>query len=329
MMLKDSVLKGIFNFNMDQILNIVSIRYSDNEINKIIEKCKDQQNEYTMHFSQNEDFFLKIGKEITVPHLKVHHNIKDHNPAPGYTAALSEIIEQMLPYVSSLIKETYYYFDPAEPLRPVFYRLYDIEGHLFLYMVRIDLSFKPHDCEIVEMGGNDITHIFSTNNVFIDIDMLPVEKTVDLGDGKKDFIIKQSISQTWIGETGRGYFIQGIWMDSELTRFFTRLFLPENIHSYPYYPFACKYRTISHFPLRFSMTDRRRHLGILERSYNFIDPFMREIEDELKNSVYSPDMKLFKELKKKVNKDWYIDFSSLNIKRYLNSRGMKEYEFAI
>jgi len=329
MLLKDSLLKAIFNINMDQILNIVSIRHTDNEINGIIEKCKEQQAEYAMHFSQNEEFFLRIAKAITIPHLRIHHNIKNPLPDKGYTEVLASVIEAIIPFIYPVLEDTRYFFDPLEPLRPVFYKHYIIEERIFLYMARLDISFKPHDCEILESGGNDITHIFRTDNIFLDVDILPVDKIVNRDNSHTDYIIRQSVSQTWIGETGRGYFIQGIWMDSELTKFFTRLFLPEKSLSYPYYPFPCKYRTITHFPLKFAPEKRNRHVEILDRSYNFLDPYMREIEEEFKNNVFSPQSALFREIKGKIESRWYDDFSKLKVKRYLNSRGMKEYELEI
>ncbi|MDX9801154.1 MAG: hypothetical protein RBT69_07450 [Spirochaetia bacterium] len=314
---------------MDQILNIVSICHTDNEINRIIKKSKELEPLYTIHFSQNEDFFLKTKAPVTIPYFKIHHNFDNPQPDSSYTGKLAGIIEQIMPVIAPVLIDTEYFFDPAELLRPVFFKPYNIEGRDYLYIARLDLSFRPHDCEIIEMGGNDLTHTFTTQNLFLDVNILPVEKIVEKEGGRTDFNIKQSISKTWIGETGRGYFIQGIWMDSELTKFFTKLFLPADFLSYPYYPFVCKYRTISHVPINFSSVSREKNIAILDRSFNFIEPHMREIEEEFRISTFSPEMKLFKNLKKKINSQWYHDFKSLKIRRYINSRGMKEYELKI
>lgn len=311
---------------MDQILNTVTIRRTDNQINKIIEKCKEHRGKYTMHFTQNEEFFLKTGKTFSIPHLKIHHDINNPEPENSYMDMLATFLNDVIPFIAPVIEDTEYYFDPAEPLRPVFYRLYQIDGRQYLYMARLDLSFKPHDCEITEMGNNDITHLFETQSIFLDADILPVEKIHELKNGRREYHIRQSVSQTWIGETGRGYFIQGIWMDSELTKFFTRLFLPDNLLTYPYYPFQCKYRTLSYFPPVFGTAGRKKGAEILDRAYNFISPAMREIEVELRDNVFSSDLGLFRKLKESVNSEWYSDFSTLGIKRYLNAKGMKEYE---
>ena len=314
---------------MDQILNVISIRKTNNETSRIIENCKDQRLPYTIHFSQNEDFFLKIKKTIIIPHFKVHHDIKNPYPDDEYITNISSIIKELLPFISCLLADTAYFFDPAEPLRPVFYKLYNFEEKYYLYLVRLDFSFKPHDCEIIEKGNNDITHKFSTKNIFLDIDILPIEKVAERDINITDYFIRQAISQTWIGETGRGYFIQGIWMDNELTKFFSNLFLPQEILSYPYYPFICKYRTLTHFPLNFDPLLREKNISILNRSYDFLLPFLREIENVFKDDLFSKEMGIYKNLKEKIERKWYDDFSSLKISRYLNNSGMKEYEIFI
>ena len=314
---------------MDQILNVISILNTNNEISQIIKNYKEKQLPYTMHFSQNEDFFLKIRKTVIIPQFKIHHDVKNPYPDDEYLSNMVSIIEELFPYINCLIKDTSYYFDPAEPLRPVFYKLYTFEEKYYLYLVRFDFSFKPHDCEILKKGNNDITHKFKTENIFLDIDILPVEKVIERDADIIDFHIRQSISQTWIGETGRGYFIQGIWMDSELTKFFTNIFLPNDKLSYPYFPFFCKYRTLIHFPLQFEPLHREKHISILDRSYNFLLPFMREIENVFKDFLFSKEMDIYKNIKEKIDTNWYNDFSSLKIDRYLNNRGMKEYEIFI
>ncbi|MCL2293912.1 MAG: hypothetical protein FWC36_03495 [Spirochaetes bacterium] len=318
---------------MDQILNVISIQHISNDINEIIKNPhvpdKGQPPPYTMHFSQNEDFFLKIKKTVTIPHFKIHHDVKNPYPDDEYTTNLASVLKEVLPFINSVIAGTEYFFDPTESLRPVFYKLYNIEERSFLYLVRLDLSFKPHNCEILEKGNNDITHKFSTENIFVDIDILPIEKVIKGDTNTSDYFIKQSISQTWVGETGRGYFIRGIWMDSELTKLFTNVFLPDNTLSYPYYPFICKYRTLTYSPLQFEPLYREKHILILDRSYSFLFPFMKEIENLFKDYLFCKEMDIYKIIKEKIDTTWYNDFSSLKIDRYLNKQGMKEYEIFI
>ncbi len=312
---------------MEQILNIIPVYYTNNEINGIIEKCKGVGTDFTLHFSQNEDFFLDVKKDFRIPHIPVHHDIKKKEPDEKYLVFLKSVLETITPMIAPVIRDTTYFFDSSEMLRPCFYRLYSLNGNDYIYIVRLDLSFKPGECEIIEMGSNDITHLFSSRSIFLDVDIHPVEKTVKSGNGI-DIYIKQSVSQTWIGETGRGYFIQGIWIDTELTKFFSKLFTDEKSSTYPYYPFSCKYRTLSHFPVDYSETGREKHIKLLDSAGSFINPYIKEIESVLKDNEFSPDLELFKEIKKQIDPDFYSFFSGYRIKRYLNDRGMKEYELA-
>ncbi len=83
-------------------------------------------------------------------------------------------------------------------------------------------------------------------------------------------VVEQMISDTWIGETGRGYFIQGIWMDADLNKFFTKLVIPQGKRIYPYYPFTSKYRTICHNPIGISSAQRREAIPRLHRFIDFL-----------------------------------------------------------
>ncbi len=310
---------------MEQILNIIPVYYTNNEINGLLKKCKENKADYSLHFTQNEDFFLNTWQTFNIPHIPIHHDINKKNPDNNYLAFLESVLETIIPLTSPLLYDTEYFFDPAELLRPCFYRIYSCNGAEYIYIVRLDLGFKPGYCDIIEKGDNDITHFFSTKSVFLDADIHPVERIVEKG-GRKEIHIKQSISQTWIGETGRGYFIQGIWIDTELTKFFSRLFTDESVSTYPYYPFSCKFRTVSHFPVDFSVSGRKKHIEILDSAYNFIYPYMKDIEYVLKNNEFSTDLPLFMELKQKADPELISYFSGYSIRRYLNEKGMKEYE---
>ncbi len=39
-------------------------------------------------------------------------------------------------------------------------------------------------------------------------------------------------------------------MDADLTKFFSKLFLPAGKKTYPYYPYLCKYKTVCQSPDR-------------------------------------------------------------------------------
>jgi len=310
---------------MEQILNIIPVCYCNNEVNEIIDKCKGTENSFSLHFTQNEDFFLNTWQTFNIPGIPVHHDIREKTPGNDYINFLKIVLKTIAPLVSPLLDDTEYFFDPAEMLRPCFYKIYRYNNAEYIYIVRLDLSFKPNYCDIIEMGDNDRTHLFSSKSVFLDVDMHPVEKVVQKS-SMKEIQIKQSISQTWIGETGRGYFIQGIWIDTEITKFFSKLFTDENFSTYPYYPFSCKFRTVSHFPVEFSSEGREKHIKLLDSAFNFIYPYMNDIENVLKNNEFSQELPLFRELKDKVDSELFSSLSQYRIRRYLNEKGMREYE---
>lgn len=324
---------------MDQILKTISIRSTSNEINRIIKDCKGVSPTYSMHFCQNEDFFLKIRRKITIPPFKVHHNIKKAKPDKNYLQLFQSIMEQLAPALFPIFESTQYYFDPAEPLRPVFYQINNINNKIFLYLMQLDISFKPHDCTITTPANNDNTPEFCTNSIFMDTDIILLEKTETSADGTITCTIKQPISETWIGEKGRGYFIKGIWIDSELTKFFSSLFLPNGVLSYPYYPFICKYRTISHFYPNFGEKNRLNAIKTLDKAYTFLEPHIEEIEKELKDVGFRSDSSLLASLRALIHEDndetdriiWSKEgfLKNLNVKRYLNSKDMTEYELFI
>ena len=52
---------------MEQILNIIPIYYTSKEINGLLKKSKGIKADYSLHFTQNEDFFLIHGRHSTYP----------------------------------------------------------------------------------------------------------------------------------------------------------------------------------------------------------------------------------------------------------------------
>ena len=181
------------------------------------------------------------------------------------------------------------------------------------------------DSAVLERGTNDRTPHYRSRRLFLEDTIIPVHEVVRQEGKIKAFRIRQTISQTWIGEHGRGYFVQGIWMDLDLTKFFTRLFLPRNKRTYPYYPYLCKYKTVCQSGVDLSPSGRRTAVPWLHRSLGFILPFMEEIQAEIKNQAFSEDMPIFLRLKQQVPPAWYDAWKDLKVEAYLNDADMKEY----
>ena len=126
-------------------------------------------------------------------------------------------------------------------------------------------------------------------------------------------------------ETGRGYFVQGIWMDHELTKFFSKLFVPTGKRLYPFYPFQCRYRTICSTVIATNAEERRTVPPQLHRALQFVSPVMDTIQDALRESDFSEQLDIFQALKRKVPQFWNTIWSDLQIKPYLNNQDMKEF----
>ena len=138
--------------------------------------------------------------------------------------------------------------------------------------------------------------------------------------------------------------VHGVWQDNDLTKFFSRLVLPEGVRVYPYFPLYSKYKTVcaqAPFP---GPEFRKRVLPLLHRAIAFLAPRMDEIQQSLKGQAgddklmaavdlspvgFSETMPTFVDLRGKVPAAWREVFRGLSARAYLDSRDMKEYALDI
>ena len=307
-------------------LTEIRLRSTDQDINQLIRSLPQREGVYTAHYDQNEDFFIQLKNEITVPHFPIHHDVRLSQPSRAYRESLSRLLREVTGAVPQVFRRLSYSFDPGDILRPSFFQVFKIGGTHYLYILKIDLKFRTHDAEIEETGTNDVTAAYRTDKIFLDAILVPLDEIRNNnGEGAVTFVVKQTISSTWIGETGRGYLVQGIWMDHELTKFFSKLFVPKNVRFYPYYPFVCRYRTICHTVVHLSPEGRKQHLPNLHRALQFVVPEMQNIENALRNTEFSEDLEIFQTIKKRIPEYWREVFRELKITVYLNDRDMKEF----
>jgi len=310
---------------MAQTSNEIRIGYSGPEINAILEGIGDEVRPFSRHFSQSEEFFLKLEDEFTVPRMPIHHDVRLPKPGAEYIAALKSVIAQAAALAPQVLKDLAWFFDPAEILRPCFFRIYRIEESLYLYLMRLDLMMKPSDSTVIERGTNDTTPLYKSRKLFLEDTIIPLAEVTRVEGKVSSFAIKQTISQTWIGEFGRGYFQQGIWMDADLTKFFSRLFLPPNKKTYPFFPYQCRYKTVCQTVIDLSPESRKSRLPFLHRAIQFLHPVMDSIQAAMKNASFSEDMSFFRELKAKVPQSWYEPWKDIRLEGYLNESDMKEF----
>jgi hypothetical protein len=178
---------------------------------------------------------------------------------------------------------------------------------------------------VIERGSNDTTPRYAARKLFLEPLVIPLEQVVR-GNGEVEaFRIRQTISQTWIGEQGRGYFVQGIWIDSDLTKFFSRLFLPPGMKCYPFYPYLCRYKTICQSVIELGPERRKTNIPDLHRALEFLSPAMDSIQAVMKSASFSEDMGYFRELKRRVPESWYSAWAAVRVAAYLNESDRREF----
>jgi len=311
---------------VEQISSEIRVRYSDAAINAILQAIGDETGRASRHFNQSEDFFLQLQGEYSVPHIPIHHDVRLSVPSQDYLSTLKGVTEQIAALAPQVLKDLTYFFDPSEILRPCFFQIYRIEESYYLYLLRIDLMMRATESTVVERGTNDMTPWYTSRRLFLEDTIVPLLDVVRDNGTTKSFRVRETISQTWIGEQGRGYFVQGIWMDSDLTKFFTRLFLPPTVRTYPYYPYLCKYRTVCQSVVTLSPEGRRKAVPGLHRAMGFLLPHMEEIQAEMKNAKFSEELPCFRALKSRVPAAWYEVWANLRVEAYLNEADMREFK---
>ncbi len=314
---------------MTQEENTIRVYSSDDEINALCSRTGSGKADYTRHFDQNQEYFLRLSSPVTVSSFPVHHNVSRGKPEKRYRTAVRDTIASITSLIPEVFSGLTYAFDPLNILSPKFFHVYRIGSKNYLYVLRLNLLFRPLIHQIVRDGTNDITPAYRTNRVFLETDCIPLEDIETVNCKISRFRLDQMISSTWIGETGRGYRVQGIWMDQDLTKFLSRLFMPSDLRIHPYYPFSCKYRSICYFPFIPAEEGRRKGLPLLHRGIAVLAPYIEEIEKVLKRNKFSEDLPLFKKIRKEIPEAWKALFAGLKIRAYLNEQEMKEYMFEI
>jgi hypothetical protein len=304
---------------------IFLIHYKDESINALLQNLPGKQNPYSMHYTQNEDFFLKLPQGYTMPHFRIHHDVNRSTPEPEYLQSLREVVSQLSQIVPDIFRDLTYTFDPQQVFKPRFYAVYGAERERYLYILELDLMYRSRGAEILEKGSNDITPCYRSRNLYLEAVFIPIEASTVTDGNTESFQIFQTLSDTWIGEVGRGYLLRGIWMDDELTKFFSKLFVPNGKRIYPYYPFLCRYKSVCNSVIPPSPEGRSRFLGYLHDAIHYLLPFMPEIQSELKGSPFSPDLPIFQKLKSALPASWSGFLGELKVEAYLNEDQMKEF----
>jgi hypothetical protein len=315
---------------MEQLVNEIRVAYADRVINeRLTAPRQTAAGVYTRHFNQSEEYFLQFEKPFIVPRFPIHHDVRQAVPRTDYMNSLRDWVDGFLEVAPDFFTDLSYFFDPGEVLKPCFYRLYRIGERYYLYLLRANLIFRPMEGEVLERGSNDTTSVYRTRRFYLESDFIPLASVLSELGKVMAFIVRQSISQTWIGETGKGYMMRGIWIDSELSKFFSKLVLPAGRRSYPFLPYTCKYKTVCMTVADPSAELRRQLLPQLHRYLTFLTPEMEGIQQALKSESFDESIPLFGRLKGSLPPALAESWSKLAVTAYLNELEQKEYRLEL
>lgn len=304
---------------MDRKTSTIEFGFSDSTIDTILSApCPDVQPVKKLYYNRNEDQFLTLTSPLEIPGLPVHHPLENRTPPDGYVSMIADLASFLMKEVPSLVAGTHWAFDPVNLHVPQFYRIHKIGAQNYLMLTRIDLACYPLDSEIIKEGSNNRTHAYRTSRLFFESDWMPLASVEELPDRTlvQPF---QTIPNTWKGEAGQGYMIHGIWMDADINKFFSKLFLPEGRRSHPFYPVNCKHRCVCVNSLHLPDPE------ILERIREVIEPELDSILRDLQNSPFSELMPLFKRIRSEVPKETCTVWKNVRVTPTLDKDDHKEY----
>ncbi len=294
----------------------------DERLNRLCSELRstDDVDGVTMHIDEAERFFLRLPDPVDVPSFSIHHNIKADRPSEHYRDSLLEFVEQISRQLPSLLAGLSYVFDPRYVFAPAFVRTEDVEGIPILIRVQIDLGVPPRRDSVIRSASNDATARYLTRDIYVDIDVLPARRMSGASSG-----IRRLVDDTWIGETGRGYIAQGIWMDRDLSRFFSGLVEPDTHSLYPYLPFSCRFRSISHRPPGWTTTDMRAAAERLTALHEILTPAIDDITGILRTEAFSRSHHTFRRLRETVPPWIPKSLETIRVHPYLREDARKEY----
>jgi hypothetical protein len=298
----------------------INASYTDGSINAILHRTgaggPTKNALRSCGYNQNEDQFLSVEKYVEIPSLPVHHPMNDTVPPSGYLDAIAALAESLMAQCPELVAGTDWYFDPVSIHTPTFYRVVTYGNVQYLYHVLIDLTCHPLECEILETGTNNRTHAYRTKRLYFESDFFPL---AGFDEPLRLLTLNQTIPVTWKGEAGQGYMIHGLWMDSDINKFFSKLILPVGKRNHPYYPVTCKQHCIS------MNAFGQESPVLLHRITEFIGPALHGILDELQSAAFSETMPLFARLKETIPPELGEYWKNLTVSAFLNERDQKEY----
>lgn len=301
-----------------------SLYHTDPEINALIRPQAEVPGQFRRHFNASEEFFLRFRTPLVFPSLEIHHDYSNPVPSAAYQQSLKDFLRQILPEAGPLFSETAWYFNPKDIFHPGFYQLYEVQGSKYLFVLKLDLGIRPRGCDILTPGTNDKTAVYRSTDLYLEAEILPLEAQ---SENRRDLWIKKVFQETLTGEKGRGYHLQGVWIDHSLTKFLTKVLLPTGKKIYPYYPFQCRHGTLSSSVVDFTPRGRHRSIVLLDKAMKDLLPEATAMQQALAKEDFSEKMPLFQDLHSRLEPSWAPYWKDIRLEARLNEDEQKEFTF--
>lgn len=306
----------------------IPIRYSDTAINELLSTPTSGSSAVQRHFSHTGELFLRFNDPIDVVSYPIHHDSASNEPSEELQHAVRSVVSQLHRQAPGMITGLTHIFDPSDIFHPALCRFFRIENQTYAFLFRIDLEYRPQRAELVERTNNTRTAHFRTRDVFVEMDLVPLRAASREQGRITALSVEQSVSETWIGETGRGYMRSGIWLDRDLSLFFSRLFTPEGRRTFPYQIFTCKYRTIAHTACYLDLEQLKKSVPLLHRARTFLLPRLRDIESALRSVAqngFTEELPQFRVMRQLVSEEWSLIWKEFDIQVYLTEDDKREF----
>jgi len=297
---------------------------SDPQINSRLAALDGTSSGLDRRFTTSEESFLVLDRPFTVESFEVHHPVDQTRPSAGYRAVVRDLVDQWSLSAPSVFRGLRWYFDPRDLVHPTFLQVGKAGGLYFLVLVRPDLTWRPRHGELLEKGDNNRTPKYRSGHLFFEAEVLPLAGWAT-GEGTLGLRLAPLFPETFEGETGRGYFVTGRWIDHEVSRLLNRAALVPGTRTFPFFPLRCRWGTLSVQDPDPGVEGRRRAALALAAAWPLVSPWADRIQADLKAEAYREDHPLVEALRG----TWAGRLEALGrgyrLEPYLNEHEHKEY----
>jgi len=277
-------------------------------------------------FTQDEELFVQLKEPLLVPSLAIHHEVTKMTPSAEYGGLIQQLTSDLAQRLPALFSGLTWFFDPRDTLHPLFLQVLGAKEKRYLYCLRVDLTWRARFCEVLERGSNSRTPTYSTRSLFIESEVLPLA-SLDSSTSEKRLHLAKLFRNTWKGEAGRRYHVEGQWIDQDITKFVTRAVLSPGRKTFPFYPLRCRFNTLSATCIDLDPQGRRKAATILELTWNQLASLAPEIQNRLQEFPFTEEDPLFLQARQACQPLVEPRLGNYQLEPYLNAHEQKEYRF--